>query len=276
MGSRFLPATKALPKELLPIVDKPIIQHIVEEAVKANLDTVIFITSRAKVSIADHFDPYDLNAYRLEAANKKHLIDEVIELSKKINVVSVRQYEALGLGHAVLCAEPVIDKNEAFAVILGDDIIDNPGGPSAISQCMEAVSKHNEKCSAVGVLQVPESEVDKYGIVGMNEEGLVTQFVEKPSAKDAPSNWALPGRYIFQSEIFEYIKNTKPGRGNEIQLTDAMSNMLKENPYLAVKMQGERFDTGDKLGYIKANVQFALKDKKFSEELKKWLDEKIR
>jgi UTP--glucose-1-phosphate uridylyltransferase len=271
MGTRFLPATKALPKELLPIVDRPIIQIIVEECVAAGLETVVFVTSRPKVTLEDHFDPADLASWKLAAAGKADLIESVLELAKKITIVSIRQHIPRGLGDAVLTSEAVVG-NEPFAVVLGDDIVVNKDGPSAIAQCLRKF-KEEDKASVVGVLEVPKEETSKYGIVSFENEktGKINSFVEKPSPDKAPSNWALPGRYIFQPSIFKAIRETSKGVGNEIQLTDAMVHLLKREPFFAEKIQGTRFDTGDKMGYIMANVHFALQDEKYRKTLGSWL-----
>ena len=274
MGTRFLPATKVLPKELLPIVDRPIIQLIVEECVAAGLETIVFVTSRPKVTLEDHFDPADLTSWKLGAAGKANLIDSVLELSKKISIISIRQHVPRGLGDAVLKSEPVIGK-EPFAVVLGDDIIVNEGGPSAIGQCLKKFESE-EGASVVGVLEVPKEETSKYGIVGFDQKsGKVSSFVEKPSPEKAPSNWALPGRYIFQPDIFDAIRATTQGVGNEIQLTDAMAHLLKSQTFFAEKIKGTRFDTGDKLGYIMANVHFALEDTKYRKTLSEWLKKRL-
>ncbi|MEZ4813693.1 MAG: UTP--glucose-1-phosphate uridylyltransferase [Bdellovibrionota bacterium] len=275
MGTRFLPATKVLPKELLPIVDRPIIQLIVEECVSAGMETIVFVTSRPKVTLEDHFDPADLASWKLAAAGKAHLIESVLELAKKIQIISIRQHVPRGLGDAVLTSEAVIG-NSPFAVVLGDDIVINNGGPSAIGQCLKKFDE-NDKASVIGVLEVPQEETSKYGIVGFENEktGKVASFVEKPSPEKAPSNWALPGRYVFQPSIFDAIRATSKGVGNEIQLTDAMAHLLKSESFFAEKIQGTRFDTGDKLGYIMANVHFALQDEKYKETLGNWLKKTV-
>jgi UTP--glucose-1-phosphate uridylyltransferase len=274
MGTRFLPATKALPKELLPIVDRPIIQLIVEECVSAGLETIIFVTSRPKVTIEDHFDPEDLPSWKLAAVGKEKLIESVLELSKKISIVSIRQHVPRGLGDAVLKAEPVVG-TDPFAVVLGDDIVLNENGPSAIGQCLKNFDE-KENSSVVGVLEVPKEETSKYGIVGFDEKtGKISSFVEKPKPENAPSNWALPGRYVFQAAIFDAIRATSKGVGDEIQLTDAMAHLLKSQNFYAEKIQGTRFDTGDKLGYIMANVHFALKDEKYKNTLSDWLKKRL-
>lgn len=275
MGTRFLPATKVLPKELLPIVDRPIIQLIVEECVAAGLETIVFVTSRPKVTLEDHFDPADLASWKLAAAGKENLIESVLELAKKISIISIRQHVPRGLGDAVLKSEAVVG-HEPFAVVLGDDIVVNNGGPSAIGQCLKKF-KEEDKASVVGVLEVPKEETGKYGIVSFENEktGKVKGFVEKPNPVNAPSNWALPGRYVFQPGIFDAIRETSSGVGNEIQLTDAMVHLLSKEPFFAEKIQGTRFDTGDKLGYIMANVHFALKDEKYKKTLGAWLKKTV-
>ncbi len=278
LGSRFLPATKALPKELLPIVDKPIIHHIVKEAVSAGIETVVFITSRPKISIEDYFDPADLTALKLEQVHKEGLIEETLALSRKIDIVSVRQYHPRGLGHAVLQAAPVVS-GQNFAVVLGDDIVRVPAGePSAIQQCLASFREQSEG-SVVGVLQVPKEQTDLYGIAAFKGDAPkvgarsaeISAFVEKPDPSVAPSNWALPGRYIFESGIIEALRQTPPGTGGEIQLTDGMQRLLEDNPFYGLAIQGERFDTGSKLGYLMANIAYALDDDQYREDLRAYL-----
>jgi UTP--glucose-1-phosphate uridylyltransferase len=279
LGTRFLPATKALPKELLPIVSKPIIHHIVQEAVDAGIETVVFVTSRPKVLIEDYFDPGDLAAQKLEKAGKTNLIEETLALTRKVDIVSIRQYEPKGLGHAILQAKPVVEGQD-FAVVLGDDIIRCPER-SAIGQCLD-VFQAKEEGSVVGVLPVPREATRLYGIVDPAPPAAnslswpLTRFVEKPDPKEAPSEWALPGRYVFESRIIEELKNTKPGKNDEIQLTDAMQSLIQKSPFFATAMKGERFDTGDRLGYIMANVAFALDEPEHKEALRDWLQNKLR
>lgn len=279
LGSRFLPATKALPKELLPIVDKPIIHHIVKEAVDAGLETVIFVTSRPKISIEDYFDPSDLTSHKLQEVGKSHLIDETIELSKKIDIVSVRQDTPEGLGHAILQAAPIVS-GQNFAVLLGDEIVRHDGD-SAIHQCIKGFQS-KDAGSVIGVIEVPKEDTHLYGVCDFGPDGAkgkgpwqVQGFVEKPDPQKAPSNWALPGRYVFEPEILDCIRNTPRGKGNEIQLTDAMVKLLETNTFFAQAIQGERFDTGSKLGYIIANVAYALKDAKIKDPLKTALQEML-
>ena len=278
MGTRFLPVTKVLPKELLPIVSTPIIQFIIEEAISAGLETVVLVTSRPKILIEDYFDPFDLTSYKLNEAGKESGIEEVINLSKKIDIVSVRQYQPRGLGHAILQSAPVV-RGQNFAVVLGDDLVLNDGGSSAIGQCIEKFSAL-ESGSVIGALEVPRDEVSMYGVMGLGaEQGSlkkITEFVEKPSPEAAPSNWAMPGRYVFEAEIIDNLKETKPGRGGEIQLTDAMHRMLQSKDFFACLLEGERHDTGDKLGYIKANVAVALKNPALRGKLREWLSEILK
>lgn len=273
LGSRFLPATKVLPKELLPIIDKPIIHFIVEEAVQAGIENIVFVTSRPKVLIEDYFDPADHTSMKLKEAGKEHLIEAALSLSEKINIMSVRQYDPLGLGHAVLQAEPIIG-SQNFAVLLGDDIVVSKSSTSALGECVQ-LFQNKTAGSVVGVLEVPQEETSKYGIVDLKGREEIRGFVEKPTPQEAPSRWALPGRYVFEPSIFDALRNTAPGKGGEIQLTDAMIGLLKTSPFFAHKLSGERFDTGSKLGYIMANVSFALQNKELGPQLHSWLREKL-
>jgi len=272
LGSRFLPATKAVPKELLPIIDKPIIHFIVQEAVSAGIETVVFVTSRPKVLIEDYFDPGDLTRFRLMEAKKEHLIEEVLRLSEKIDIVSVRQYEPRGLGHAILQAAPIVE-GQSFAVILGDDLIVGDGS-SAIAQCAQMFNEKDEG-SVIGVLRVPREESDKYGMVAVDDSQRITRFVEKPAPAETPSDLAMPGRYVFEAHIIEALRKVGPGKNGEIQLTDAMDLIVKDRPFFAKEIAGERFDTGDKLGYIMANVAFALRDPLYKDPLRAWLNARL-
>lgn len=272
MGTRFLPATKASPKEMLPIVDKPLIQYAVEEAVAAGIDQMIFVTGRNKRSIPDHFD----KAYELEAELEAKGKDKLLEIVRKIipdhvSCIYIRQAEALGLGHAVLCAEPVVG-DEPFAVILADDLIDGGNVP-----CMTQMVNEYEKIhsSILGVEVVAENETDKYGIVKVggdsNAISKVEKIVEKPKPEEAPSNLAVVGRYILTPEIFKLLKLTKRGAGNEIQLTDAIAALLKDEDVYAYPFTGKRFDCGSKLGYLQATVEYGLKHTELSGEFKRYL-----
>ena len=259
MGTRFLPATKASPKEMLPVVDKPLIQYAAEEAVAAGIDTLIFITGRHKRSIEDHFD----KAYELESelqADGKEAMLAIVQniLPSYVNCIYIRQSEPLGLGHAVLCAEPVVGE-EPFAVILADDLIDGQNG--CLSQMVDVY--HDQHCGLVGVQEVKQEEVKSYGVVAGNKisEKIwdVENFVEKPDPKDAPSNIAVVGRYILEPSIFEILDKTGTGAGGEIQLTDGLAKQAQSEKMLAYKFDGKRYDCGSKLGYLEATVELALK-----------------
>ncbi|HJV24815.1 MAG TPA: UTP--glucose-1-phosphate uridylyltransferase GalU [Aromatoleum sp.] len=273
MGTRFLPATKASPKEMLPIVDKPLIQYAVEEAVEAGITDLIFITGRTKRSIEDHFD----KAYELEtelvARGKKELLEIVKKtVPKGVNCVYIRQSEALGLGHAVLCAAPVVG-DEAFAVILADDLLDNHGAPAVMEQ-MVGVYNYN-RCSVLGTMNVPREDTRQYGIVSTETQTgdvqRVTGIIEKPKPEDAPTTQAVVGRYILTPHIFDHLRSIKPGAGGELQLTDAIASLMKEEAVLAYQFKGVRYDCGSKLGYLKATVELALRHPEVSEEFAAYL-----
>ncbi|MBU1426644.1 MAG: UTP--glucose-1-phosphate uridylyltransferase GalU [Gammaproteobacteria bacterium] len=258
MGSRFLPATKATAKEMLPVVDKPLIQYAVEEAVAAGITDMVFITGRNKRAIEDHFDKaYELEA-TLEASGKLKLLSYVQEVvPKNVNCIYIRQAEPLGLGHAVLCAKPVI-QDEPFAVILADDLID--GEQAIIHQMVDVFAKH--QCSILGVQDVPRAHTKQYGIVSSTnlEKDIerVNGIVEKPKPEDAPSTLAVVGRYILTPRIFHHLENIQPGAGGEIQLTDGIAALMQEEQLLAYRFKGTRYDCGSKLGYLKAQVAFGL------------------
>lgn len=271
MGSRFLPATKASPKEMMPVVDKPLIQYAVEEAVEAGITDMVFVTGRNKRSIPDHFD----TAYELEAElalrGKTELLRIVREvIPKNINCIYIRQAMALGLGHAVLCAKPVI-QDEPFAVILADDLVD--GQPGIVKQMVDVFGKY--QCSVLGVMDVPREQTRQYGIVSTNNLAPnvenVTGIVEKPMPEDAPSTLAVVGRYILTPGIFHHLENLQPGAGGEIQLTDGIASMMREEQLLAYRFSGIRYDCGDKLGYLKAIVALGLKRPEFREEFSEYL-----
>lgn len=271
LGTRFLPATKASPKEMLPVVDKPLIQYAVEEAVAAGITELIFVTGRNKRSIEDHFDKaYELET-ELEIKNKHKLLDMVQDIiPPSVTCVYTRQPEALGLGHAVLCARPVVG-NEPFAVILADDLID--GEPGAMEQMVRLFDQTH--CSVLGVETVAPSETGSYGIVETraadHERLQVTSIVEKPRPEDAPSNLAVVGRYILTPAIFDRLVTTRPGAGGEIQLTDAIAALLKEETILAMPFAGVRYDCGSKLGYLKATVSYGLKHHEVGEAFARYL-----
>ena len=271
MGSRFLPATKATAKEMLPVVDKPLIQYAVEEAVAAGITDMVFITGRNKRAIEDHFDKaYELEA-TLEAQGKQELLRIVQEVvPKHINCIYIRQAEPLGLGHAVLCALPVI-QDEAFAVILADDLID--GETAIMKQMVEVFERH--QCSVLGVQDVPRSQTRQYGIVSVTniEANLekVHVIVEKPKPEDAPSTLAVVGRYILTPRIFKHLKEVKPGAGGEIQLTDGIAALMQYESLLAYRFDGIRYDCGSKLGYLKAQIAYGLKHKEIRDEFSEYI-----
>lgn len=271
MGSRFLPATKATAKEMLPVVDKPLIQYAVEEAVAAGITDMVFITGRNKRAIEDHFDKaYELEA-TLEAQGKKELLRIVQEVvPKNINCIYIRQAEPLGLGHAVLCAHPVI-QNEPFAVILADDLID--GNTAIMKQMVEVFERH--QCSVLGVQDVPRDQTKQYGIVSAtNMEPNVERvnaIVEKPKPEDAPSTLAVVGRYILTPRIFKHLKEIKPGAGGEIQLTDGIAALMHYESMLAYRFEGTRYDCGSKLGYLKAQIAFGLKHAELRDEFSEYI-----
>jgi len=271
LGSRFLPATKASPKEMMPVVDKPLIQYAVEEAVAAGITDMVFITGRNKRTIEDHFDTaYEVEA-ELSARGKHDLLRAVQEvIPKHVNCIYIRQPEALGLGHAVLCAQPVV-QNEPFAVILADDLID--GEQSIIKQMVEVYARHH--CSVLGVQDVPRAQTGQYGIVSTtNLEPDVEQvhgIVEKPSPEFAPSTLAVVGRYILTPRIFHHLKKVQAGTGGEIQLTDGIAALMQEEKLLAYRFKGIRYDCGCKLGYLKATVAFGLKHPELRDEFAAYL-----
>jgi UTP--glucose-1-phosphate uridylyltransferase len=261
LGTRFLPATKTVPKELLPIVDKPTLLYNVEEIAAAGITELILISGRGKSAIEDFFDVSHEVETQIDKSGNGHLLKDLRELRKRVKVISVRQQEALGLGHAVLCAEAVVG-DEPFAVLLGDEIMITPKDkPSAIAQLARVAEESG--MSTVSVIEVPKTEVSKYGIIDAEEKGpglwRVKGVIEKPPVDQAPSNLALPGRYIFTPEIFKILRSTKPGKLGEIQLSDAMNTLAKSQGMMAATLSGERFDAGDKLGFLKANVELALR-----------------
>ena len=257
MGSRFLPATKASPKEMMPIVDKPLIQYAVEEAVAAGITDMIFITGRNKRAIEDHFDKaYEVEA-ELAARGKTALLELVQDvIPKHINCIYIRQPEPLGLGHAVLCAAPAVN-DEPFAVILADDLID--AEPPVVRQMVEVYERH--QCSVLGVEEVPRAHTRQYGIVKTDgsEPGVVGAIVEKPQPEDAPSTLAVVGRYILKPRIFYHLAMVQAGAGGEIQLTDGIAALLREEKVLAYRFKGKRYDCGSKLGYLQAMVEYGKK-----------------
>ncbi|HUO77230.1 MAG TPA: UTP--glucose-1-phosphate uridylyltransferase GalU [Thermodesulfovibrionales bacterium] len=271
LGTRFLPATKASPKEMLPIVDKPMIQYAVEEAISCGIEDFIIITGKHKRAIEDHFDSaYELEE-KLKNAGKKKLLDEINKLSH-INFAYIRQRVALGLGHAILCAKPFV-KDEAFAVILSDDVID-PDYPLL----KEMIRVYEEvDCPVIALEAVPKAEVSKYGIIDGVAEGdvyRIKDLVEKPKAEDAPSNLAIIGRYILTPDVFKILEKQRAGAGGEIQLTDALRQLLRKRSIYGFPITGTRYDAGDKVGFLKATVDFALKNLEVSEPFRAYILEK--
>lgn len=276
LGTRFLPATKASPKEMLPIVDKPLIQYAVEEAASAGITEMIFITGRSKRAIEDHFDKaYELEA-ELEAKGKQELLQLVRSVApSSINCIYIRQPEALGLGHAVLCARPAVG-NEPFAVVLADDLMDSADPHrSVIGQMVDEYRAH--RASIVAVEDVPFDQTNKYGIVQSSPWGSRTErmtgIVEKPAIDQAPSTLAVVGRYLLTPRIFDILASQAPGKGGEIQLTDGIEKLLADEPVLAYRFQGTRFDCGSKQGYLQATVTLAKRHPEEGPAFSDWLRE---
>lgn len=272
LGTRFLPVTKASPKEMLPVVDKPLIQYAVEEAVAAGIHDLIFITGRGKRAIEDHFD----RAYELEnelAANQKHALLERVQdiVPKHVNCIFVRQPSALGLGHAVLCAQPVVG-NEPFAVILADDLID---APVPVMEQMVKLYRY-ERCSILGVQSIEPHETRSYGVVASrsirDKVEQIDSIVEKPAPEKAPSNLGVVGRYILTPAIFDRLARVEPGAGGEIQLTDGIAGLLEEERVLAYQFDGQRYDCGSKLGYLQATVTFGCRHPEVGESFRQFLN----
>lgn len=270
LGTRLLPASKVLAKEMLPIIDKPLIQYAVEEAIEAGCDTLVFVTNKHKHAIADHFDrTYELEA-RLEKTGKHELVRLVRDiLPSHVCTMFVTQSEALGLGHAVLCAQHAIG-NEPFAILLPDDLLWNPKGQGVLAQMTCCAEKSS--CSVVAVENVPKEHTQRYGIVSIGaSDGSAAQInamVEKPKPELAPSTLAIVGRYVLSPKIFDYLSHQKPGAGGEIQLTDAIATMLSTERVLAYSFEGERFDCGNKLGVVTATLSFALSQPDIADEVR--------
>ncbi len=274
LGTRFLPATKAVPKELLPIVDIPTIQYIVEEAVAAGVRDVILVCARGKDSIVDHFDIAGELEAHLERTGKHELRKEMRAIARMANVVTVRQQEPLGLGHAVLCAKDVVG-DEPFVVMLGDDVIDaKVPGAKQLADCYE---RHG--LGTIALMEVPPGETHLYGVAAGQAVDARTlridRLVEKPK-KDPPSNLAVIGRYVLPPRVFEVLERVKPGVGGEIQLTDALAVLAREEGLLGYRFEGDRYDAGDRVGYLKANVAYALKRPELGPQLREWLREVAR
>ena len=270
LGTRFLPATKAQPKEMLPIVDKPTIQYIIEEAVASGIEEILIVTGRNKKCIEDHFDRSVELELELEKSNKEEMLEMVREISNIADIHYIRQKEPRGLGHAILCARAFVG-NEPFAVLLGDDVVDSE--VPCLKQLMDCYNEY--KTSILGVQTVPKDDVNKYGIVdGLHIEDRVYKvknLVEKPAVEEAPSNVAILGRYIITPQIFNILEQTKPGKGGEIQLTDALQTLISQEAMYAYNFEGKRYDVGDKLGFLQATVEFALKREELREPFMNYL-----
>ena len=273
LGTRFLPATKAQPKEMLPIVDKPTIQFIIEEAIASGIEEILIITGRNKKCIEDHFDKSIELEMELEKSGKSELLELVRDISDMVDIHYIRQKEPKGLGNAIHCAKTFVG-NEPFAVLLGDDVVD-----SEVPCLKQLIDCYNEyKTTIVGVQPVDENRVDKYGIVdGIHIEDRVYKvkdLVEKPSVEEAPSNIAILGRYIITPQIFEILENTAPGKNGEIQLTDALKTLISQEAMYAYNFEGNRYDVGDKFGFIQATIEYSLKKSELKDKVLEYLNNK--
>ncbi|MFF2480190.1 UTP--glucose-1-phosphate uridylyltransferase GalU [Paenibacillus sp. NPDC058071] len=273
LGTRFLPATKAQPKEMLPIIDKPAIQYIVEEAVRSGIESIVIVSGRHKRAIEDHFDKsYELEA-ELEERGNELMLDVVRQISKLADIYYVRQKEPLGLGHAVLCARRFIG-DEPCAVLLGDDILTSE--PPCLKQMIDIYERRQS--SVVAVMEVPWDQTHKYGIVDFDpasKEGLLRDLVEKPLPGLAPSNWAVVGRYVLEPAVFDLLERAKPGKAGEIQLTDSLQQLNRISPLTGFRFTGRRHDVGDKLGFVQATIDFALEREDLSADVKQYLLERL-
>ena len=275
LGTRFLPATKSSPKEMLPLIDKPLVQYVVEEAVAAGIEQIIFVTGRTKRSIEDHFDSSPELENHLVEKGKDETLQAMREISDLVDIFYVRQKKALGLGHAILCARDFIG-NEPFAVLLGDDIIDAPANP-CLKQLLSVYEHY--KGSVLALEQVPMEQISSYGCVAVNritERVMeVTDMVEKPQQAEAPSDLAIIGRYVLTPAIFPILEQQQPGRGGEIQLTDAIKRLSRDEAVYGCLFEGLRHDCGDKLGFLKATVDLALKRDEFRDEFTAYLKQRL-
>lgn len=274
LGTRFLPATKAQPKEMIPIVDKPTIQYIVEEAASAGIEDILIISGRNKRAIEDHFDKsYELEE-ELHRKGKQELLSVVEEISNIANIHYIRQKEAKGLGHAIFCAKSFIG-NEPFAVMLGDDIVDSQ--VPCIKQLMDVYNEY--QTTILGVQKVPIQDVTKYGVIGGNQIDervyKVKGLVEKPEIEQAPSNIAILGRYIISPRIFEFLESATPGKNGEIWLTDALQKLMEQEAMYAYDFEGDRYDVGDRIGFLKATVEYAIKREDLKDEFTAFLKRKL-
>ena len=281
LGTRFFPATKTIPKEMLPIVDKPIILYVIEEAIQAGIEDIILIQGRGKSAIEDFFDvSYEVED-KLVKDGKTEVLESLNKIRSSVNIISLRQKSALGLGHAVRCAKHVVG-NEPFSVMLGDEITLSKSRAENVTAFL---CDQHEKTdhSSVWVLPVDIKDTHKYGIVNVGADNKdlslgkkVNEVIEKPSSDNAPSTWALPGRYVFNSEIFDYLDLTKPGKNGEIQLSDAMNDLAKKSNLTAYSFNSRRYDAGDKLGFLIANVELALERDELKDDLMKYLRERVK
>lgn len=274
LGTRFLPATKSSPKEMLPLIDKPLVHYVVEEAVASGIEDILFVTGRGKRALEDYFDiSFELEAL-LQEKGKEKTLREVREIADMVKIFYVRQKQAMGLGHAILCAKEFVG-NEPFAVLLGDDIID--GDRPCLAQLLEVYRKY--RGTVLALEQVPMENISSYGCVKANQLSEqvfeVLDMVEKPKQEEAPSNLAIIGRYILTPDIFPILEKQKPGKGGEIQLTDAIRQLLHEEAVYGCRFEGVRHDCGDKLGFLKATVDMALKRKEFNSEFMSYLKERL-
>jgi len=274
LGTRFLPATKSSPKEMLPLIDKPLVQYVVEEALASGIEQILFVTGRGKHNIEDHFDiSVELEAH-LTGKGKNRELTRVREIAEMVNIFYVRQRQAMGLGHAILCARDFVG-NEPFAVLLGDDIVD--GERPCLGQLLEIFNR--EGGSVLALEKVPMQSISSYGCVAADQIGertfQVTNMVEKPAPEDAPSDMAIIGRYVLTPRIFDILMNQQPGKGGEIQLTDAILTLSKEEKVYGCLFEGLRHDCGDKLGFLKATVDMALKRKEFRVEFETYLRQRL-
>ena len=275
LGTRFLPATKSQPKEMLPIVDKPTLQYIIEEAIESGIEEILVVTGRSKKSIEDHFDRSVELELELEQKGKTEMLEMIRDISNMADIHFIRQKEPKGLGHAIYCAKSFVG-NEPFAVLLGDDIVDNE--TPCLKQLINAYDEY--KTSILGVQEVSKEDIDKYGILDVKhiEDRVykVRDMVEKPNVEDAPSNIAILGRYIITPSIFEILENQQPGKGGEIQLTDALKTLGSQEAIYAYNFEGRRYDVGDKLGFLEATIDFALKRPELRDGLIDYIKNKVR
>ncbi|MGG4142716.1 UTP--glucose-1-phosphate uridylyltransferase GalU [Paenibacillus algorifonticola] len=271
LGTRFLPATKAQPKEMLPIIDKPAIQYIVEEAVQSGIDSIVIVSGRHKRAIEDHFDKSVELEGELEERGNEEMLKVVKEISQLADIYYVRQKEPLGLGHAVLCAQRFIG-DEPFAVLLGDDILTSE--PPCLKQMIARYEQYSS--SVVALMEVPWNQTHKYGIADIRDEaGHIRELIEKPLPGQAPSNWAVVGRYVLEPAIFELLSKAEPGKGGEIQLTDSLQRLNELSPIMGHRFTGKRHDVGDKLGFVQATIDFALEREDLREDVRRYVLERL-